>query len=306
MLFVWLLVGFVLLVKGADLFVDGSSAIAKLLKVPTVVIGLTIVALGTSAPEAAVSIAAGLQGSGDMAISNILGSNIFNLLVVVGSCAALKGFGIDKVILKRDYLVCIGATVLLAIFIIDLKVTRVEGLILLSLAILYLANMLRETMKYRDQLEVSTESISVPKSLIMTVIGIVGIVVGGDLVVDNASGIAALFGLSPTFIGLTIVAMGTSLPELVTSVVAAKKGESGLAIGNVVGSNIFNMLLIGGLAASVYPLSIVPLALIDCLFLLIVTGVLYVVMKRHGHFSSRMGIICLVTYFLYMGYIVIR
>ena len=242
MIYVWLVVGFVLLIKGADFLVEGSSAVAKLLKIPAVVIGLTIVAMGTSAPEAAVSITAGLAGNNDIAIGNIIGSNIFNLLVVVGVCAVMKGVATDKDILKRDMPVNIGISALLLLFLMDLKITRIEGIILLILFVVYMIIVVGEGVKNRTEQEEEVKSLSPLISIVYILGGLAAVVFGGNLVVDNASEIARNFGLSQNLIGLTIVAVGTSLPELVTSIVATRKGESGLALGNAVGSCIFNIL----------------------------------------------------------------
>ncbi len=304
--FIFLVVGFVFLVKGADVFVEGSSSIAEYIKIPTVIIGLTIVSLGTSAPEIAVSITAAFQQNGDMAVSNVLGSNIFNLLVVVGVCASICAFSIDKQILKRDYRVVFITGIALLALMIDGTISRFEGGLLLGGLIWYLYVLLREVLKFRDQLPVSEREISIVKSVAMAVIGIVGIVFGGDLVVDSATAIASKFGLSQNLIGLTIVAIGTSLPELATSVVAARKGESGLAIGNVVGSNIFNILLIVGLTSTIYPLSVATVAIIDAAFLMVVTLVIYLIMKSNETFKKSHGIFLILMYAAYMVYVVMR
>ena len=239
MMYLLLIIGFILLIKGADYFVIGSSAIARLLKVPSVIIGLTIVAMGTSAPEAAVSITAGLSGSNELALSNVIGSNIFNLILIVGVCAIIKPFIVDSSIMKRDFPLAIIASVILFIFLQDGKLSRLEGIILLTLMAIYLLFTVMSAL--RNPVEDGMENHTLPmhSCLFYIVIGLIGIIFGGDLVVDSACSIAAAFGLSETLIGLTIVAIGTSLPELVTSVTASRKGESGLALGNVVGSNLF-------------------------------------------------------------------
>ena len=249
MMYVLLIVGFVLLIKGADFFVEGSSSVAKLLKVPSVIIGLTIVAMGTSAPEAAVSISAGLAGSSDIALSNVIGSNIFNLLIVVGVSAIICPMATEKVIMQRDIWWSLGATVAVLVMMIDMKVSTIEGILLLAAMVAYIVILIRAAKKNREAGE-DFKTMSPIKSVIFIIGGLAAIVVGGDLVVDSACDIAAAFGMSEALIGLTIIAMGTSLPELVTSVVAAKKGESGLALGNVIGSNIFNLLFILGAASA--------------------------------------------------------
>lgn len=306
MMYLLLILGFVLLVKGADFFVEGSSSVAKMFKIPSVVVGLTIVALGTSAPEAAVSITASLAGNNDMALSNIIGSNIFNLLVVIGVCAIIKGVDTPLDILKRDLPVNIGITALLLVILYDLKVSRIEGLLLLACMVVYLIFVVTNAIKNRVQ-ETEEEKILSPLLSIVYIIGgLVAIVVGGDLVVNNASAIALEFGLSETLIGLTIVAMGTSLPELVTSVVATRKGETGLALGNAVGSCIFNILFILGISASVSPIKGTSEGFIDTAILLVITVLTYLFARSDKRTVRMEGIICVVIYFIYMVYAIIR
>ena len=306
MMYLLLIVGFILLIKGADYFVIGSSAIAHLLKVPSVIIGLTIVAMGTSAPEAAVSITAGLAGSNELALSNVIGSNFFNLVLIVGVCALIKPFLVDPSIMKRDFPLAIAGSFVLLLFIKDGTLSRIEGLIFLSLMTIYLFVTVLSAI--RNPVEDNEENHTLPmhSCIFYIVIGLIGIIVGGDLVVDNACNIAAAFGLSETLIGLTIVAIGTSLPELVTSVTASRKGESGLALGNVVGSNIFNILFILGLSSSIHPIVADPLAMIDIPLLIISTAIIYLfclVRKEMGRF---MGTLCVAAYVLYSVYIVLR
>lgn len=305
MMYVWLIVGFVFLIKGADLFVEGSSSIAKLLKVPSVVIGLTIVALGTSAPEAAVSITAGIAGSNELAISNIIGSNAFNLLMVVGICAVIKEFHVDLDILKRDFPINIGVTVLLGIFLMDKNVSRIEGIILVALLVIYLVFMVISARKNRKNGE-EIKTMSPLKSILAVIVGSVAIVFGGDLVVDNASLIASSFGLSQTLIGLTIVAIGTSLPELVTSVVAAGKGESGLAIGNVVGSNLFNIMFILGMSSAINPIEVAKESIVDVVILLVFTIMVYLFCKSEKKVRRSEGVICVLAYAAFTAYIILR
>ena len=248
MMYLLLIVGFILLIKGADMFVDGSSSIASLLKVPGVVIGLTIVALGTSAPEAAVSITAGFAGSNEIAISNIIGSNLFNFLSVVGVCAAIKAFDSDHDILKRDFPVSIALSILLFVLMLDGTISRIDGVLLVAILIIYIFCMVRSALKNRVEADEEIKVMSPLKSIIFCLIGVAAIIGGGQLVVDSATKIALAFGMSQTLVGLTIIAIGTSLPELVTSIVAAGKGQSGMALGNVVGSSIFNIVFILELA----------------------------------------------------------
>ena len=306
MMYILLIVGFFFLIKGADYFVEGSAAIAHLLKVPTVVIGLTIVAMGTSAPEAAVSITAGLAGSNGLALSNVIGSNLFNLVLIVGVCAVIRPFIIDKNIMKRDFPVAILGSVILLFFIRDLYISRMEGLFLLSCMALYLIVTVISAIKNPVEMDMEDRPLPMHTSLIYIVLGLVGIILGGNLVVDNACAIAAAFGLSETLIGLTIVAVGTSLPELVTSITASKKGESGLALGNVVGSNIFNIMFILGLSTSIHPIAADPVALMDILILIVSTTLIYIFCRIRSKMGRFMGTACIVAYAAYAIYIILR
>ena len=306
---VLLLVGFVLLIKGADLFVDGSSSVAKILKVPSVIIGLTIVALGTSFPEAAVSITASIQGKNEMALSNIIGSNLFNLLMVIGISAIIKSFDVNQDIKKRDLPFNILLTAVLLFFTFTgRKIGRLEGIIFLVILIAYICVLIKSALK--NKIEEETETMSVPKSILFILIGVAAIIGGGQLVVKNASAIASKLGLSDLFIGLTIVAIGTSLPELVTSVVAAKKGESGLALGNAVGSSILNILFILGFSTALSPIAVVSeafmIVMIDIIILLIVSMILQVFCVSRDKVSKFEGAMCVFLYTAYMAFVIIR
>lgn len=302
--YVMLVVGFVLLIKGADFFVDGSSALAGYLKVPSVIIGLTIVAIGTSLPEAAVSISAGLAGSNEIAVSNVVGSNIFNTLVVVGASALIRPFQADPQIVRRDLPINFAATVVLYIMVLGGMLARVEGIILLLGIVVYITVMVLSALKNRIEEEI--ESISLSKAALFIVIGLAAVVFGGDVVVDSASSIAASLGLSETLIGLTIVAIGTSLPELVTSVVASKKGKSGLALGNAIGSNIFNILFILGMSSTLMPIPVVDENIFDTLILIGVCVIIYI-FSRFGEKIGRLkGLIMIGIYVVYTAYIIMR
>ena len=300
-----LLVGFALLVKGADAFVDGSSGIARLLRVPSVVIGLTIVAMGTSLPEASVSITAGLAGSNGLSLGNVIGSNLFNLLVVAGGCALILAFGIERQLIVRDFPVCVGASALLVVFLLDGVLQRWEGLILLACMVLYMIWTVYAAMKERTE-EEAGEKPSVAKCLLFVVVGIVAIIWGGDLVVDSASAIAAALGLSETLIGLTIVAVGTSLPELATSIVAARKGESGLALGNAVGSCIFNILFILGASSALTPIESARGVLTDGLIMTALTAALYLWCRVRGRMTKPMGAAGLLAYVAYTAWLIVN
>ena len=300
-----LLIGFVLLIKGADFFVDGSSSLARIMKVPSVIIGLTIVAMGTSAPEASVSINAALAGSNDIAISNVIGSNLFNGLVVVGVCAFMAGFKTNPEILKRDMTLNIIITSILCILLLDRHINRIEGIILLIGMAVYIAVMVISALKNRETAD-ECKILSLPKSLIFIIGGLIAVIFGGTLVVDNACLIAKDFGVSENFIGLTIIAIGTSLPELVTSITATRKGDSGLALGNAIGSNLFNILFILGMSATICPLNVLSESIIDCIILLVSAVILYVFARTKKTMNRWEGIVCVFLYVGYTAYLLIR
>lgn len=324
MMYILLMIGFVLLIKGADFFVEGSSSVAKILKIPTMIIGLTVVAFGTSMPEASVSITAALKGSNDLAISNVIGSNIFNLLVVLGACALLRPIQAKWSVLKKEFPFSIIITVVLLAFLSNLAfsnifsgkgefiLSRTAGLVLLALFVLFLVSTVKDALKSRKEFDASAEAqeeyeiLTPMRSAIYIIVGLVGIILGGDFVVDAASSIAASFGLSQTFIGLTIVALGTSLPELVTSMVAAQKGENDLAIGNVVGSNIFNILLILGISATISPITVGVTAIYDTAILIVGSVLVYICTITKKGINKVEGVLFLVAYIAFFGYILIR
>ena len=300
-----LLIGFVLLIKGADFFVDGSSSLARIMKVPSVIIGLTIVAMGTSAPEASVSVNAALAGSNDIAISNVIGSNLFNGLVVVGVCAFMAGFKTNPEILKRDMPLNIIVTAILCIMLLDRHINHIEGIILLISMAVYIAVMVISALKNREAAD-ECKILSLPKSLIFIIGGLIAVIFGGTLVVDNACLIAKDFGVSENFIGLTIIAIGTSLPELVTSITATRKGDSGLALGNAIGSNLFNILFILGMSATICPLNVLSESIIDCIILLVSAVILYVFARTKKTMNRWEGIVCVFLYVGYTAYLLIR
>ena len=303
--YVLLLVGFVLLIKGADFFVEGSSSLARILRIPSVIIGLTIVAMGTSAPEASVSINAALAGSNDIAISNVVGSNIFNGLVVVGVCAVLAAFQTNKDILKRDMPLNIFVSAILCLMFLDGKLSRTEGILLLAGMVLYLCFMIRSALKNREP-GADIQTLSLPVSLLYIVGGLAAVIFGGDLVVDKACIIARSWGVSQNFIGLTIIAVGTSLPELVTSIVATRKGDSSLALGNAIGSNLFNILFILGMSSVISPLHVLDESVIDCLLLTVSAVILYLFARSKKKMTRLEGAICILLYISYTAYLLIR
>lgn len=284
-----LILGFAALVKGADIFVDGSGALAALFKVSELVIGLTIVALGTSMPELAVSVTAALDGSNEIALSNVVGSNIFNLLVVLGMCAAIHSVPVDSAIIKRDFPISIAYAIIVlaassfsSIFggnFFSLKmsdnaglVSRALGIFLFASFIAYIAALIIDARRHPTQ-EEDIKALPLWKCLLFILLGLILITAGGKAVVYSARNVARFFGMTETLIGLTIVALGTSLPELVTSIIAAKKGQTELAVGNVVGSNIFNLLLILGVSSTIHPVAVNAASVYD-LAILIFTSLL--------------------------------
>lgn len=308
LVYVLLIIGFILLIKGADFFVDGSASIAKKMRIPTMIIGMTIVAMGTSAPECAVSIAASLKGNNTMAISNVIGSNIFNLMVVCGVCALFAPLAVKASTLKKEFpLAVLAAVLLLGMGYLGMNINRVEGILLLAVFAGFLYWMVQSAKKAREaSQEEEIETMSGWRCLIYILGGIAAIVLGGDLVVDSASEIAADFGLSPTLIGLTVVAFGTSLPELVTSVVAAKKGEADMALGNVIGSNIFNILLVLGIAGAVSPMAVLMENLIDAIILIGMSILVWIFAWRRKGINRIEGGAMLAVYAGYMVYICMR
>ena len=304
---VLLLVGFVFLIKGSDFFVDGASSIASILKVPTIIVGLTIVALGTSAPEAAVSITSSLTGSNAMAVSNVIGSNLFNMLMVIGIAALMSNLLMEKSVLEKDLPFLVGITALWAIFIvIGWDITNIEGIILLLIMVAYIIFLIYDTKKSGGANDVEKPKFNLPMSIILMIIGLAGIVIGGDLVVDSASAIAIAFGMSETLVGLTIVAIGTSLPELVTSITALKKGENQLVIGNVIGSNIFNILFVLGASSAISAIPLDSSMLIDVVFMLLVTILCFIFGKTQDKYDKREGVILIALFIAYMAFAILR
>ncbi len=309
-MYFFLFIGFILLIKGADFFVEGSSSIAKLLRVPSVVIGLTVVAMGTSAPEMAVSVTAAISGKNAIALSNVLGSNLFNLLIVAGACAVVIPLMVNREIIRRDLPFSAGLTALLLLLCLwDKQVSHFDGCLLFGMQIGYLVYLIRKAMTQKNSKDRPNEPNSRRSpavSILLIVFGITAIVWGGDLVVDNASRIAGHFGLSQTLIGLTIVAMGTSLPELVTSIVAARKGEKDMAMGNVIGSNLFNLLGVLGLSAAIHPIQVDIASLYDIGILLISSIAVWLLCRKQGLLNRNCGMGMLAAYAGYTAYIIVR
>ncbi len=314
---VMLLIGFALLVWGADHFVENASVLARKLGVPALVVGLTVVAFGTSAPELTVSVTAGLNQSNEIAISNVLGSNLFNLLLVAGGSAIVAPLITDKALLKRDWPASILATIALFLFIaFDGMLSRTDGLLLLVGFVTIVGMQIRSGMKERDKLQAQSaaeddapdaavQGAKYPILLVHIILSIGCIILGGELTVDGATEIAYMVGMSETVVGLTIVAIGTSLPELVTSIMATRRGENDIAIGNVVGSNLFNLLLILGVSSSISPIAVEATAVMDVAVLIVVCVLLFIPAYKET-FGRKIGITAVCTYFGYMAWIVLR
>ena len=299
-----LLVGFLLLVKGADWFVEGAAGIAKKLGIPQLIIGLTIVAMGTSMPEAAVSITAALQENAGITIGNIVGSNILNILIILGVTALITNVAIQKSTLYYEIPYMIAITIVLVIFgITGGKITFIEGVIFWLLFIVFLGYLFVMSKKGNSQEDEEVKDIPVWKCILFMVVGGVMVVKGSDFAVSGASAIARFFGMSERFIGLTIVAFGTSLPELVTSVTAAKKGNAGIAIGNIVGSNIFNILFVIGTTALICTVPFESKFIIDTIIAIASGAVLWLGTYKNRELRKPCGIVMLLGYAAYFIYL---
>lgn len=303
-----LVLGFFFLVKGADWFVEGSSKVAEKFGIPQLVIGLTIVAMGTSLPETAVSISAAVKGSAEISIGNILGSNILNILLILGLTALICPVAVQKSTIRYEipYVVLVSA-VLMGIGYTDHIVSRLDGLILWALMICYLLYLRRMVKSGEETLEeIPGEGVEMPvwKMLLMIVAGGACIVIGSDLAVDSASELARIFGMSERLIGLTIVAFGTSLPELVTSVTAAIKGKADIAVGNIVGSNIFNILFVIGTSSLITPIVYAESFFVDSIVCIAVAILLWLCVFRNKKLSRMGGAILLIADIVYFIYLV--
>jgi K+-dependent Na+/Ca+ exchanger family protein len=311
-----LLIGFVLLIKGADIFVDGASDTARKFRVPKMLIGLTIVSFGTSAPEFAVSIQSILSGKGDILLGNVVGSNILNILLILGLASLVGTLRVNTATVKKEIPVLVLITLAFAALLSD-KIfglaenifTRQDGIVLLlffCIFIYYLIGMARKKDISEDE-EKSEKPVKLVKALLMIVVGLVGIVLGSDFVVKGASEIAATFGVSQRIISLTIVALGTSLPELVTSVIATKKGEYDIAIGNIVGSNIFNIGIVAGLPVAIFGgVGGGAFSYIDIIALIVSAVTLFFFARHGGRIGYKKGIIFLLMFLVYYGYVMME
>ena len=264
-----LVIGIIVVIKGADWLTSGAVGMAERIGVPQIIIGLTIVAMGTSMPEFFVSLMSAINGTPDLAVGNIVGSNIFNALLIVGCAAMVAPITIQHTTVKKDIPVAVFASLLLMGMTLDGHISRIDAAILFGVFIAYIGITLRGAKTEDDTADEEKKPMPVLKAVMLVVVGLAGLVIGSDVFVDNATSIAHTMGISDAVIGLTIVAGGTSLPELATSVVAAKKGNSGIAIGNVLGSNIFNILMILGITGLITPMTISGITVIDLAMMVI-------------------------------------
>lgn len=300
--YILLLVGFVLLIKGSDIFVGASSAIARKFNISPIIIGLTITAIGTSSPEAMVSITSSLRGMNDMSIANVVGSNIFNLLVVLGVASMFSKLRISN---YKDVVTLLGTCILLLLCVLDGDLSLLNGITLLISFGYFMFNMIKNAKNNEEAVE---EKVNKPLwlTIILGLLGLGAIIYGGDLVVDMASSIALQLGMSENLVALTICSIGTSLPEFVTSIMATRKGELDIAIGNVLGSNIFNILLILGCASVINPMTVSTVALIDVIFMAITVVLFVLVTYKNKVISKKTGIPMVILYVMYIVMTIIR
>ena len=317
-----LVVGFTLLIKGADFFVEGASSVAKQFRVPSIIIGLTVVAMGTSLPETAVSVTASIANNNTLAISNVTGSNIFNLMVVIGVCAVMTPVAVSRQTIVADIpfsAVCAVLLMVLGLLGIGdasgMTLGRLDGIVFILLFAGYIFTLVRMTLaaqKRGEAVEVeggSDEEIKLLptwKSILFIVCGAAAIAFGGDLTVDTASRIAIDLGMSQTLVGLTIVSIGTSLPELVTSIVAARKNEVDMALGNAVGSNVFNILMVLGIASVISPIAVITENIVDIVVLLVFTFIVWIFSATKKRIGKIEGAAMIVLYAIYVVYICMR
>jgi cation:H+ antiporter len=314
--YVLLLFGFGLLIKGADFFVTGSSNIARILRVPPILIGLTIVSFGTSSPEATVSILAAMEGSSGVSLGNVIGSNIFNITLVVGLTAIINPLKVESETIRKEIPFALLASIVLLVLVSDVALqalstnllTRSDGLIFLLFFAVFLYYIFEVARASREKtmLEPKITNKSWLKNSFITVLGLGAIIFGGDLVVKNSTQIAFTYGMSETLVGLTIVAIGTSLPELVTSITAALKKQSEIALGNIVGSNIFNLLFVLGASSTIAPLIVSEKIFIDVILMVLLTIVLLIFSRTSFTVGKFEGYFLALTYMVYLSFIILR
>ena len=297
-----LLVGFVALIKGADIFVDASSSIAKKFNIPSIIIGMTIVAMGTSLPELSVSVTSSLVGLNDMSIANVTGSNIFNLLIALGVCSTIGKLKISN---YKDVITLLFSCIGLLLFALNGTLGVFEGILLLVVFTIYILSMMKQAKDNKEESEDEKQR-NIFITVVLGILGAVAIVIGGNMVVNSASEIALKLGMSENLVGLTIVALGTSLPEFVTSVMATKKGELEIAIGNIIGSNIFNILLILGVASLISPMAVSVVAICDVMFMVFTVALFIFLTVKEKELNKKSGILLIMMYIVYLIITIIR
>lgn len=309
---IYLILGFVIIIKASDMLVTGSVNLAKFLKVPTLVIGLTIVAIATGVPEIAISISSSLKGSNGLLLGNLLGSNMFNVLFILGLIAIIRPLYIKKEIILKNYLYALLSCLVLFIVSYDIYfhdntvniITRSEGILLLCFAFMFLySTVLDATLNKKKKIETKKFSF---KDIIYVILGVIFIALSAEVIVNSSVNISKYLGVSEDLIGLTIIAVGTNLPELVTSIVAVRKGESDIAIGNLIGTNIFNIFLILGLSATINPITISKNSFIDIIILGITSFIVYIFIQRRKDINRYEGITMVLLYIIYIIYVVVR
>lgn len=297
-----LLVGFVALIKGADIFVDASSSIAKKFNIPSIIIGMTIVAMGTSLPELSVSVTSSLAGLNDMSIANVTGSNIFNLLIALGICSTIGKLKISN---YKDVITLLFSCIGLLLFVLNGTLGVFEGILLLVVFTIYILSMIKQAKDNKEESEDEKQR-NIFITVVLGILGATAIVIGGNMVVNSASEIALKLGMSENLVGLTIVALGTSLPEFVTSVMATKKGELEIAIGNIIGSNIFNILLILGVASLISPMTVSVVAICDVMFMVFTVALFIFLTVKEKELNKKSGILLIMMYIVYLIITIIR
>lgn len=297
-----LLVGFIALIKGADIFVDASSSIAKKFKIPSIIVGLTIVAMGTSLPELSVSVTSSLAGLNDMSIANVTGSNIFNLLIALGVCSTIGKLKISN---YKDVITLLFSCIGLLLFTLNGTLGMIEGILLLVAFTVYILSMMKQAKDNKEESEDEKQR-NIFITVALGILGAIAIVIGGNMVVNSASEIALKLGMSENLVGLTIVALGTSLPEFVTSVMATKKGELSIAIGNIIGSNIFNILLILGVASLISPMIVSVVAICDVMFMVFTVALFIFLTVKEKELNKKSGILLIIMYIVYLMITIIR
>ena len=297
-----LIFGFILLIKGSDTFVNSASEIAKKFKIPPIIIGLTVVAMGTSAPELSVSVTSSLAGLNDMSIANVTGSNIFNLLIALGVCSTIGKLKISN---YKDVITLLFSCIGLLLFTLNGTLGMIEGILLLVAFTVYILSMMKQAKNNKEESEDEKQR-NIFITVALGILGAIAIVIGGNMVVNSASEIALKLGMSENLVGLTIVALGTSLPEFVTSVMATKKGELDIAIGNIIGSNIFNILLILGVASLISPMAVSVVAICDVMFMVFTVALFIFLTVKEKELNKKSGILLIMMYIVYLTITIIR